>query len=158
MFEDMKTQQARRAQNQAELLKSKILAKAVCQKPDGSIFVLAVYEKSTTYEFYWTHKVNSKSKRAPRKKWAIAGYTVKKNHESFIRFVDNFALHNKAQVLSCKVINKKKLAAIMIKAYKDSLGTNWYELPRIATPADVKYVNQKFRSKTRGSVVVGWGR
>lgn len=49
-----------------EITKSKLLAKAVVEK-DGKVFIVAVFERSEYYRFFF--RFQAKSKRSPRKSW-----------------------------------------------------------------------------------------
>jgi hypothetical protein len=164
MFDRPEVIHQRIVDNKKELLKSKVIAKAVLKSSkagsDGTfpLIVLAVYEKSTTYEFYWKANIDSKSPRAPRKKWLKAMSSAKIRFAGFRDYVDSTARFEKAEILSFRIINKKKLNAALLKCHKDSLSTDWHEAIRVVTPADVMYVNRKSLSKRQGIPGIGWGR
>lgn len=158
MFESNEVVSRRRMENKAELLKSKVLAKAILKTVDGSLLVLAVHKLSTTYEFFWQYQLDSKSPRAPRKKWLRGSATAKIVYKSFGAFVENTTKLKKSEILSIKIYNKKALESIMVKCHKDSIGTNWHEAPQSVTALDFRIVNQKSLNKRRGTVAIGWGK
>lgn len=162
MFERPEVMHQRIIDNKKVLLKSKLIAKAVIrsgkQRTDGTypLIVLAVYEKSTTYEFYWKAIIDSTSPRAPRKKWLKHIQAIKKNYADFRDFVNVTAKLEKAEIVSFRIINKKKLNSVMLRCHMDSLSNNWHEAPQVVTSADVRYVQQRAKVKQRGTLN-GWG-
>ena len=149
----MNTQEliARQKQNQATLLTSALLAKAVIRMSDGSLRILAVYNKSTRCEFYWSHQTKSKSNRAGRKSWikprsfardfnmGIAPYS------DFRSFAEWYAANTHAALLSVCVYKARRLAQVLVSTDHEALSHDWNFTPAMNShdPRDFKCQNRR---------------
>lgn len=128
--------------NTAALIASPIVAKAIIKLPNGNLQVLAVFEKSTTYQFYWTFRINNANTRTPRTKWERPNHGTKLNYKTFDTFVAAILSLSRGELISKKV-SKRKLASLMKKCLHDSISTDWEAVQSIPTPDQFRLVNQR---------------
>lgn len=105
----------------AEVLKSAIVAKAVLGNPKGGVFIVAVFEKSTQFEFAWCF--TAKNARTPRKAWKLHNYFARAQagYTDFGSFVAYFATTRGAQIQSVKLLRAKALKAMQTARLRSSL-------------------------------------
>lgn len=119
----------RSGENKKAVIASPIIAKAITRKPGGEVYMLVVFQKSTRLEFYWVFR--AKSPRSSRRSWKFVAFYSRdfpfdvKPYRDFGSFVEHFCAHNSADVLSQKVMHKKRLSGLLVKAEHDSILANW---------------------------------
>jgi len=126
--------------NTHTLITSPILAKAIIKLPNGTYQVLAVFAQSTTFQFYWSFKINNP--RTPRGKWERPNHGTKLNYKNFDAFVQAILSLSRGELISKKV-SKRKLASLMKKCVHDSISTDWGAVQETPTPEQFRLVNQR---------------
>lgn len=152
----------RDAQNKKTLLASPLLAKATIRLSDGSIRILAVYDQSTRYEFYWTHKTKSKNQRAARKSWSTLQNFARDfntDYKPYVDFKSFVAWYTTAKcagtLLSLRVYKARRLAALYLQT--DHEGTSqdwtWKESMNTTDPRAFRGQNRRLARNISGRVL-----
>lgn len=147
--------------NKIALVASPLVAKAVISLPNGTIRALAVYDKSTRYEFYCVHQTKAKSRRAPRKGWSRPTFYARdfstdyKPYVSFQTFVAWYTAKESGTLLSLRVYKARRLAALYTKTDHEACMNDWGWSPLMnsADPANYRKMNQRLDVHIEGRVV-----
>ena len=144
-----------------EIMRSKILAKAILRRENGMLDALVVFAASTRYEFYWTFRL--RSMRSPRRAWKLIGCQMRPVANvcacpDFREYADNRALLSHAEVVSMRMPHGKRLNALM------TIGDHAFDQmisgpQREVQPCEVRKQNENFRRHLRGSALPafsGW--
>lgn len=149
-------------QNKSAVLGSKILAKSVIRRADGKVQILVVFQKSTYHEFYWVFR--AKSARSARRSWRYVSHYRRDcmglvAYTDFQTFVAYHVSRSQAALLSVRVLQRRRLAALLEKVEHESIHTDW--TPRIdsSNPRDYQKVNRAFEKNIKGRVLDWtWGK
>ncbi len=115
-------------QNQATVMASKIIAKAVLDCGDHYRIVV-VFALSTRQEFYWIFK--ARSRRSQRKYWKFVGYSPRDRATTFEAFAFADCRLHEGMPLSCKTLGKRALKALYAKTQHESIFSDWDYQPGI---------------------------
>lgn len=147
-------------ENREALLASKLLAKAILRLPDNKIRVVAVYELSTNYEFYFTYQTKTTNKRAPKKDWgkprgsyARTYATHDKSPIGFEAFVRHYASIEKAEVLFMRVYSKRTLATVFASPHHQSISSDWQNVQVTPTVHNTRILHLRLDRKIKGRVI-----
>jgi len=155
---------ARDAQNKQVLLASTLLAKATIRLKDGSVRILAVYGKSTRYEF-WSHQTKAKTSRAPRKSWIRAQTFARdfntdyKPYTDFKSFVAWYTARNSATLLGLHLYKARRLAALYLHTDHEACSHDWSWTPALNStdPRSFRKQNKRLGEHIAGRVI-DWER
>lgn len=116
--------------NTQAVITSAIIAKAAVRRPSGRIELIVIFQSSTRHEFYWSF--SARSLRSPRRSWKTASYYERdvtfgqfSAYKDFGSFVGHYARTNQAQVLYVRVLQKRRLSALLAKTDHESIFSDW---------------------------------
>jgi hypothetical protein len=145
-----KTQRTK--ENQNAVIGSPILAKAVTRLHNGRFELIVVFAHSTRLEFFW--RFQARSPRSPRRSWKLAGYSPRDlpyHYYDFSSYVAHQAQLHGSQVLSVRMPQRRRLAALKVKTAHESIYSNWSPNPTVAT-FERKHGRQGYGPKGRRSI------
>lgn len=119
-------QQQHSKDNMKAALGSQIVAKALCQRSNGTYEMIVVFAASTRIEFFWTFTV--RSPRSPRRTWKFTGYfnrDLNQHYHDFGSFVSQHALLHHAEILSIRMPQKRLLTSLLRKTAHESIFADW---------------------------------
>ncbi len=115
-------------ENKQKVVTSAIIAKAILRR-NGRYEFIIVFQESTRHEFYWIFQ--AKNKRSPSRAWKYAGHYGRdfsmdvKPYQDFGSFVDYYTRIKDAEVLTVRMRQTRRLAAMRTKVEHESIQTDW---------------------------------
>lgn len=114
-------------ENRKAVFGSPILAKAVCRNAKG-VQIIVVFQKSTRQEFYWVFR--AKSPRSARRSWKYVNhftrdFAYRPPYFDFGSFVAYHALMNRLDIVSQRIMYKKRISSLLAKTEHDSIFGDW---------------------------------
>lgn len=118
-------------ENKKIVIGSPILCKAVLTRGTGDATIVVVFGKSTRLEFFWVFR--ARSSRSSRRSWKFVNhyprnFSTNDPYSDFGSFVAWLAKSSSLTVISQRVMHKKKLSALFVKAEHESVFGNWTPL------------------------------
>lgn len=152
--QDMEVEMEERYEtNQARVLRSPIVAKAVIKR-NGRFEIIAVFQESTRQEFYWVFR--AKAARSPRRAWKVQCMDCRDFNPSFYSdfssYVHHYARLHQGEVVFERTYAVRRLAALLAQAPHESIFGDW--TPQDKSMICTERVQRKIAHGRRGKYFI----
>jgi len=133
--------------NHEEVFRSKLIAKATYER-DGKIYIVAVFDRSSYYKFFWIFQ--ARTRRSPRKSWKFTGQyfsiykgasNMRDTSDAFYSTMEQFCSHRyeiKSYAYKVRYLFRKKY----VKTFFDRIANPLkYSIPEIPAGATFGYAS-----------------